>query len=90
MLIYTQKCKGCGHSGNMKAYEDEMERIATKFAKVLCTSLGYEYEKEEKFQRKSNPRSDHIEKLCGACKVGICPERIKRSGRAKTLTSELA
>ena len=47
MLIYTQKCKGCGHSGNMKAYTDEMERIATKFAKVLCTSLGYEYEKEE-------------------------------------------
>ena len=74
----------------MKAYEDEMERIATKFAQVLCTSLGYRYEKEEKIQRKGNPRSDHIEKLCGACKVGICPERKKRSGRAQTLTNELA
>jgi hypothetical protein len=59
LLIYTQKCKGCGNCGNIKAYEDEMERIATKFSKVLCTGLGYLYEKEEKSQRKGNPRSDH-------------------------------
>ena len=67
----------------MKAYEDEMERIATKFSKVLCTGLGYVYEKEEKIQKKSNPRSDHKKKLCSACKVGICPKKKKRRA-AKT------
>jgi len=32
----------------MKSYEQEMERIATVLAEVLCKGLGYQFEKVPK------------------------------------------
>ena len=41
VLCYSHRCVRCNKHGNNKAYEDEMERVATGFAEKVCTKLGY-------------------------------------------------
>ena len=40
-MIYWHRCTMCNQPGNMKAYEDEMERIAAVLAEKVCKKLGY-------------------------------------------------
>ena len=80
MIAYWFECKACGHSGDMKAYEDEMERIAVKVTKIALELFGFIYEKEERTQRGSKPRSDHVRELCEACRLKICKYKKKTKG----------
>ena len=57
----------------MKAYEDEMERLATVLAERVCTKIGYEYEKRPHIKRRCYPKAPHRSDLCNACKINLCP-----------------
>ena len=69
----------------MKAYEDEMERVAAKAAKKVLQRFGFKFEKREGAQRESNPRKPHISELCEACRVGVCTEgtKVRRARKEK-------
>ena len=56
----------------MKAYEDEMERVAVIVTKKVLKLFGFIYPKEDGLQRWGKPRSDHVRELCEACRLKIC------------------
>ena len=58
----------------MKAYEDEMERVAAKVAKAVLLKFGFRFGRTEKPMKKCYPRAAHIQQLCEACRVGVCLE----------------
>ena len=88
VIAYWFECKACKRKGDMKAYEDEMERVSTKIAKTVLTKFGFQFEKPEKGQRKGNPRSDHIQQLCEACRLGVCTKRNPKPRRARRVETE--
>jgi len=73
-FIYGSRCLRCSKLGDMKAYEDEVERVCETMTKSICESLGYTYPREIRTQRASKPvnRRGHQSHLCMACQAGIC------------------
>ena len=67
----------------MKAYEDEVERLATIFAEKVCTKIGYEYEKEPRAPRICKPRAKHESQYCEACALESCPKQPRKNLRTK-------
>jgi hypothetical protein len=58
----------------MKAYEEEIMRIAYLLAQAVCIKLRLiRKQKNEKKMMVSNPRSEHETEFCDACKAGVCP-----------------
>jgi hypothetical protein len=55
IFIYGSRCLRCSQLGDMKAYEDEVERVCEVMTKNICESLGYRYPKEIRTQRVSRP-----------------------------------
>ena len=81
VLAYTHDCKNCQVRGEVKPYEDELERISTIIARESLQSFGFTYDKEDKPAKKCRPRSKHLSNLCQACRVGVCPQRRGRRGK---------
>jgi len=48
VIAYWFNCKKCGKEGDMKSYEDEMERIASITTEDILKKFGFIYEKELK------------------------------------------
>ena len=78
MYIYGSRCLQCGQLGDMKAYEDEVDRLGEVMGQKLCEGLGYQYPKVPRPQRQSYTvnRRGHQSQYCNACKAGVC-----RAGR---------
>ncbi len=53
VIVFGRDCKHCNVQGEFKPYEDEMERIAAKAAKMSLEAFGFAYGKEEKLPKKS-------------------------------------
>ncbi len=85
VIAYWFECKVCGHRGDMKAYESEMERIAVTITKKTLKVFGFSYEKDEGAQKPSRPRSDHVKALCEACRLRICKYSKSKKGRKRNL-----
>jgi hypothetical protein len=58
------ECKFCGHIGDMKAYESEMERIAVKITKRALEVFGLLFEKKYSSQKSSRSSSEDVQALC--------------------------
>ena len=72
--IYGSRCLSCNQLGDMKAYEDEMERIGEKFGNTIAEFLGLkkrEKVKKVRGQRKSNGKKKHQKDHCEVCKAGL-------------------
>ena len=58
----------------MKAYQDEIERVAEIVTKRALKEFGFKYPKVARAKRSSNPSSSHEKALCEACRLSICTE----------------
>jgi hypothetical protein len=47
VFIYGSKCLQCGRLGDIKSYEDEVERVCEVMTKDICISVGYEFPPKE-------------------------------------------
>ena len=47
VVIYGSKCLMCGRLGDMKSYEDEVERVCEVMTKKIFKSLGFAFPKTE-------------------------------------------
>ena len=72
--VYGSRCLGCNQLGDMKAYEDEMERIGEQFGNTIAEFLNLkkpEKRKKVKGQRGSNGRKKHQKEHCEVCRAGL-------------------
>ena len=79
--IYSQQCKKCGATGNLKYYEDEKDRQCEEFINTIFEEKfpGKELPFEDRRQRGgNNNHRPHKKSLCLACKAGVCNYKRKK------------
>ena len=79
--VYTQQCKRCLKTGNLRCYEDEIDRQCEEFLNEIFEEKfpGRELPFEDRRQRGGNDRhKKHEKSLCAACKAGVCNYKKKK------------